>query len=138
MPAGYSGTPLAKKLGFKPGFRCCVIGAPKTYLGALAPLPEGVVFVDEISEDALDLIHIFTAERSELENLFPELKAGLKKNGMLWISWPKKSSRLTTDLAREDVREIGLAGGLVDTKVCAVDEIWSGLKFVYRVVDRAT
>ena len=136
MPAGYSGTPLAKKLGIKPQFDVIALNAPSHYQHLLAPLPEGVTFADSLEPGEHAFIHFFTTERDALEQDFGRLKAGLRKNGILWISWPKKSSDLKSDLTRDIVREIGLGHGLVDTKICAVDETWSGLKFLYRLTDR--
>ncbi len=136
MPAGYSGTPLAKKLGIKPEFDVIALDAPGHYQELLAPLPEGVTFSDSLGKGEHAFIHFFTTERGALEQRFAELKSSLRKNGILWISWPKKSSDLPSDLTRDIVREIGLSRGLVDTKICAVDETWSGLKFLYRLTDR--
>jgi hypothetical protein len=131
MP-GYSGTPLPKKLGIKPGLRVRLANAPldvrAELRGALADC------IDE--ESALDFAMLFTKSRSELKKEFPRLVKLLTPAGMLWVSWPKKSSGVATDLDENAVREIGLAAGLVDVKVCAVTEVWSGLKFVRRVKDR--
>lgn len=136
MPtAGYSGTPLAKKLGFKPGFRVRFVGAPAEYANLLGKLPADVT-VATATRGTFDLIHLFTKRSADLERQLPKLKAALAKDGMLWISWPKKTSGVATDLTGDVVRETALAGGLVDIKVCAVDETWSGLKFVYRRKDR--
>lgn len=136
MPAGYSATPLAKKLGIKPGATVVALGAPKNYRELLEPLPVDVEFSDRIGDGESSFIHHFSTARGELEILFPRLRESLAKTGILWISWPKKSAKVETDLTRESVREIGLGHGLVDTKVCAVDEIWSGLKFMWRLKDR--
>ena len=133
--AGYSGTPLIRKLGLKQGFRATAIGAPPTYLEDLGDLPPGVRF-DRLSRTGNDFIHLFVTARAELERQLPRLKARLERDGMLWVSWPKKSSDVPTDLSGNVVRELGLAAGLVDIKVCAVDETWSALKFVYRLRDR--
>lgn len=129
-PAGYSKRSLADKLGIKPGMRVAVISAPEGY-----PLPAGVKRVDPPAKP-LDFIHLFTVNRSELEKRVPDLKAMLVPSGMLWISWYKKTSKLPTDLDENIIREIGLEHGLVDVKVAAVDEVWSALKFVYRLKDR--
>jgi hypothetical protein len=131
--AGYSGTPLLKKLGIKPGFACVVSQAPKDYWDWLSPLPEKVKVV---KSGEADFIHLFVKERVVFETQFQENKKRLKKEGMMWISWPKKSSKVPTDLDENIIRDFGLKNGLVDVKVCAVDEIWSGLKFVYRLTDR--
>lgn len=134
MPAGYSGTPLVKKLGIKPDFKMLVINQPDHYLQILEGLPDGVEF-DE-SGAQVDFIHFFTKDANELREKLPELKARLQKNGMLWMSWPKKASKVPTDVDETLVRKEGLNIGLVDIKICAVDEVWSGLKFVYRTKDR--
>jgi hypothetical protein len=133
--AGYSGTPLAKKLGIKEKFRIALVGAPDGFRKELGELP-GVSFVTTV-QSQLDLILFFARTRSELERNFPRLAAKLAPAGMLWIAWPKKASGVATDLADYNVRQIGLDGGLVDTKVCAVNEVWSGLKFVIRLKDSA-
>ena len=134
MP-GYSGTPLAKKLGIKEGFRVALVGAPKGFRGELEGLPRNVEFVTSV-EQSLDLIVFFTKSQSELLGNFSRLAAKLAPAGMLWISWPKKASGVSTDLSDSIVRQTGLDAGLVDTKVCAVNDVWSGLKFVIRVKDR--
>ena len=133
--AGYSGTPLPRKLGLKSGFRAAVMGGPDDYFALLGDPPPDIEWVELPCEDA-DFVHLFVRNRSELEHLFPEVKGAIARDGMLWVSWPKKSSGVATDITGNDVREVGLLHGLVDVKVCAVDHIWSGLKFVYRVADR--
>lgn len=135
MPAGYSGTPLARKLGIQPGTRVIALGAPGDYPALLDPIPEGASLASELPGSA-DFIHFFTAERAELEARLPELEAALEPTGVLWLSWPKKAAKVPTDLDGNVVRQLGLAAGLVDVKVCAVDETWSGLKLVYRLKDR--
>jgi hypothetical protein len=139
MPsAGYSGTPLIKKLGLKPGQRACFLNAPEDFPKILGSLPMGIELIQRLPKTrSLDFIHYFTKERTKLEKSFPQLKAALNWDGILWISWPKGSSKVPTDLNENIVREIGLDAGLVDVKVAAIDETWSGLKFVYRVKDRA-
>jgi hypothetical protein len=134
--AGYSGTPLAQKLGFKEGFRAALVNPPKDFLKELGKLPANVQIVTENLRKPLDLIVLFTDSERILKREFPRLAQKLADNGMLWISWPKKSSGVATDLSENIIREIGLDAGLVDVKVCAVNEIWSGLKFVYRLKDR--
>lgn len=129
--AGYSGTPLAKKLGIKEGDKLYTKNAPSHYLELLAPLPIGVEVTARLS-DNLDLAHFFTHKRSELEKSLPALMEKIKQNGMIWVSWPKKASKLPTDITEDVIREVALPLGLVDVKVCAVDEIWSGLKLVIR------
>ncbi len=133
--AGYSGTPLAKKLGIKPGMRVIALGAPDDYAALLAPLPEGVVIVDRLEKDAA-FVHLFAADRAALDGALGEARDHLVKNGTLWLSWPKKASGVATDLDGNAIRSAGLGGGLVDVKVCAVDATWSGHKFVYRLADR--
>ena len=133
--AGYSATPLVKKLGIKPGFSVRLIDAPRGYLTALGRLPDDVRLLGRITKD-VSFIHLFAAKRSDLDRNLPKAKKALSKIGMLWVSWPKKSSRLVTDIDESYVRKAGLEAGLVDVKICAVDEIWSGLKFVYRTKDR--
>jgi hypothetical protein len=139
MPvAGYSGTPLIKKLGIKPGQRICILNAPQGYKKTLGALPASVVNLSRLSKThSLDFIHFFALQSRQLRVKFPELKSALNFDGSLWISWPKKSSGVKGDLDENIVRQIGLDGGLVDVKVAAVDEIWSGLKFVYRLQDRS-
>ncbi len=134
--AGYSGTPLIKKLGVKEGFRVCLIDAFDGYDALLQPLPAGVIVEREPVEQC-DFIQVFVRERRALQMWLPLLKACLLPNGMLWISWPKRTSSLATDLAGNIVREDGLGAGLVDVKVCAVNADWSALKFVYRLKDRS-
>lgn len=136
MP-GYSGTPLPKKLGIKPGFRVQFI-SPPTEVGA--ELREILADCELINDGAwkspLDFAMVFTRSQSELKKQFRRIAKLLQPAGMLWVSWPKKSSGVATDLDENKVREIGLTAGLVDVKVCAVTEIWSGLKFVRRLKDR--
>ena len=134
--AGYSGTPLPKKLGFKENFRAALVNAPKGFQKELGELPGNVKLSQQRLTAPLDLILFFVDSESRLKREFPKLAGKLDKNGMLWISWPKKSSGVVTDLTDNSVREIGLDAGLVDVKVCAVNDVWSGLKFVYRLVDR--
>lgn len=133
--AGYSGTPLARKLGIKSGYRAVLLGGPMNYFGLIADAPSDVAWVD-LDEGRADFVHFFSDSRGELEHMMPALKGAIVKDGMVWVSWPKKSSGVQTDLDGNLVRETGLRHGLVDVKVCAVDETWSGLKFVYRVEDR--
>jgi hypothetical protein len=133
--AGYSGTPLQKKLGIKPGMGMAVLHAPKDYFEWISPLPPDVrVTNDAVGDTAF--IHVFVVERKLFEKEFRKLKKKLAKDGMMWVSWPKKSSKVPTDLDENIIREFGLQEGLVDVKVCAVDEVWSALKFVFRLKDR--
>ena len=133
--AGYSGTPLPKKLGVKPNQRIALVNAPKDFTKLLGPLPENATIVKRLS-GSLDLIILFVDREQTLAKQFPILAGKLQSNGMIWIAWPKKSSGVTTDLVFEKVQRIGLDCGLVDVKICAVDEVWSGLKFVIRLKDR--
>lgn len=135
--AGYSGTPLAKKLGIKPDALVLLIGAPAGFPDTLTPLPEGVTIRTAARGKApADVIVLFSDRQSDLNRRLPALVERLSQAGGLWISWPKKSSGVATDLSDGVVREIGLATGLVDNKVCAVDDTWSGLRFVRRLKDR--
>ena len=133
--AGYSGTPLVKKLGIKPGSNIAFLNAPTGYANDL-DLPHGVT-INSRSTKLLDFAQIFVKSEKELKVGFSTYVKRLNASGMLWVSWPKKSSGVSTDLTENVVREVGLAEGLVDVKICAVSEIWSGLKFVYRLKDRA-
>jgi hypothetical protein len=139
MTAGYSGKPLIEKLGIKPGLTVAFVDVPDDYATLIGDLPMDVTETD-LHHGHIDFIHFFATTRQALEARFPELKAALKSNGSLWISWPKAtakgSARLPSDLGDNVVREIGLANGLVDVKVAAIDATWSGMKFVYRIVDR--
>ena len=134
--AGYSQRSLPDKLGIKPGTRVVALGAPPAYPSLLGRLPEGATLHSRLSKQA-SFIHRFVRRQDELRADFPRLARALNDHGMLWISWPKKGSGLDSDLNENVVREIGLSQGLVDVKVCAVDEVWSGLKFVRRIRDRA-
>lgn len=127
--AGYSGTPLTQKLGIKPGFRLRLLQAPENFISLLGPLPEDVVLAED---NALphDLVHFFTNSAAELHQVLPALRSTIKPNGCIWISWPKKASGLPTDVTEDVVRSLALSVDLVDVKVCAVDEVWSGLKLV--------
>jgi hypothetical protein len=131
MVAGYSGTPLWKKLGLKEGSKVVAIGAPKDYAALLQPLPKGVHFGKSVSA-ATDIVHLFTAQRKELGSLLKSYQQILKPTAMVWVSWPKKSSKVPTDITEDTIRELCLPLGFVDVKVCAVTEVWSGLKLVVR------
>lgn len=133
--AGYSGTPLAKKLGIKAGSRLWARGAPSGYRKLLAPLPEGVT-IGTRSGKNLDLVHCFTKSRRELALALPGMLKSIKRDGAIWVSWPKKVSKVPTDVTEDVIRELALPLGLVDVKVCAVDETWSGLKLVIRLQNR--
>jgi hypothetical protein len=125
-----------KKLGIKPGFTVWFVDVPEGYVDWLGPLPEGVEVTAGPRPGSCDFVHFFTTSRAALVARLPQLKAALAKDGMLWLSWPKKASGVATDLDGNGVRELGLAQGLVDVKVAAIDTVWSGLKFVYRLQDR--
>ncbi|MBV8389851.1 MAG: DUF3052 family protein [Mucilaginibacter sp.] len=133
--AGYSGTPLAKKLGIKGDFHVDLINAPEYYLCLFTDLPANLYFGND-KDVKVDLIHFFTKSREEYQSLLPQLKNRIKPNGSIWISWPKKSSKVPTDITEDVIRNFALQSGLVDIKVCAVDETWSGLKLVIPVKDR--
>jgi hypothetical protein len=133
--AGYSGTPLPSKLGLKEGFAVALLGAPSGFRRGLAPLPPRISWHDALCP-GLDCVVLFASDLAILEERFAPAAASLTAAGMLWVAWPKKASKVPTDLTEDRVRAHGLAGGLVDVKVCAVDEVWSGLKFVRRVGDR--
>ena len=135
QPAGYSGTPLPKKLGIKPGHRLGLIGAPADFDVTFGELPEDVV-VRRRARGRLDVVVAFFVERRALERRLDALRTTLDPAGGLWIAWPKRASGVLTDLDETVVRELGLAAGLVDNKVCAIDAVWSGLRFVYRLRDR--
>jgi hypothetical protein len=133
--AGYSGTPLVRKLGIKPGARLALIGAPEGFNAVLGELPDGVT-VRRRARGPCDVVVAFCVRRDQLRRRLPALRAALDPSGGLWIAWPKRASGVATDLGDGPVRELGLAAGLVDNKVCAIDETWSGLRFVYRLADR--
>ena len=137
---GYSRRSLVEKLGIKEGFRIAIFSAPENYAATLGRLPKDVVLMDSVraphASPSLDLIHCFVKNKEDLKARISALKQKISPDGVLWISWPKGSSGVSTDLNENVVREIGLKNGLVDVKVCAVDETWSGLKFVYRLKDR--
>jgi Protein of unknown function (DUF3052) len=129
--SGYSGTPLAKKLGIKDASRVCVINPPPNYLKLVAPLPRDASIGDRLSGDT-DIIHVFTTKRSELAKRLASLRTKIQPEAAIWVSWPKKASGQPTDITEDTIREVALPIGLVDVKVCAVDETWSGLKLVIR------
>ena len=133
--AGYSGTPLPKKLGVKPNQRIALVNAPNDFAKVLGRLPEDAAIVKRL-KGPLDLILLFVDREQTLAKQFPILANKLQSYGMIWVAWPKKSSGVATDLVFEKVQRIGLDCGLVDVKICAVDEVWSGLKFVIRLKDR--
>jgi hypothetical protein len=137
--AGYSGTPLVKKIGIKPGHRVALVDAPVGFKKELEDLPADVEFVSADGREKaapLDVVLFFMKSRATLENHLPKLKSRIAQAGMIWAAWPKKTSGVETDLNENIIRDSGLAIGLVDIKVCAINEIWSGLKFVVPVKDR--
>ena len=134
---GYSGKPLSQKLGIKPGHRVALVGAPSDVAPALEPLPEGVHVVAGPAGGAADVTLLFATRAADLERTFAAAARALPRGAMLWVAWPKKAARQPTDLTEDVVRRIGLATGLVDVKVCAVTEVWSGLKWVHRVTGGA-
>ncbi len=131
MAAGYSGTPLAKKLGIKEGSAIALLGAPKGFEGTLDGIPPGVQIRSRATGSA-DVVVSFHTERADLEARVPKLLDVLDINGGLWIAWPKKASKVPTDITEDTVREVFLPLGLVDNKVCAIDDVWSGLRVVWR------
>ena len=135
MPAGYSGTPLAKKLGIGPGTRIFLADAPKNYLDLVAPVPEGARIVKTADRET-DIAHVFATERARLAAQLRSSLARLRPDAAIWVSWPKKSSKVPTDITENTIRELALPMGLVDIKVCAIDDVWSGLKLVLRRQNR--
>jgi hypothetical protein len=129
--SGYSGTPLARKLGIRAGARVHVAGAPADYRALLEPLPEDVCFVARATAST-DLVHLFSLRRAALERRLPRLRATLAPTAVVWVSWPKRACGVATDVTADVVRAVALPLGFVDVKVCAVDDAWSGLKLVVR------
>jgi hypothetical protein len=133
---GYSGTPLAKKLGFKPGTKLVVVGdVPKEYRKWVSPLPERVTITSK-GKAPLEAAHVFVTKRAELSRHLVNLRKTLQQDGYVWVSWPKKASKVPTNITEDTIREVALPLGFVDIKVCAVREVWSGLKLVIRVSER--
>jgi len=133
--AGYSGRPLVDKLGIKPGIRIAILNAPRGYRATLGKLPAGVQVV-AAARGALSFIHLFVVSRTILETKIPALLRALTPDGSLWISWPKQASGVETDITEDVVRAVALPTGLVDVKVAAIDDVWSGLKLVRRIKNR--
>ncbi len=129
--AGYSGTPLSKKLGIVAGTTVCARFAPDDYHALLAPLPADVRFVAAAGKTA-DIVHLFTTERRLLTAELKKARTAIKPEAMVWVSWPKKASKVPTDITEDTIREVALPLGFVDVKVCAVNDVWSGLKLVIR------
>jgi hypothetical protein len=136
--AGYSGTPLAKKLGIKPGMTVVVIGYPGEYSALVAPMPERAEVRSGGGMPAVpvDILHLFTNSRDELFRVLDEARSFIKQDGMIWVSWYKKAAKLPSEITEDTIRDAALPLGLVDVKVCAVDEKWSGLKLVIRKENR--
>ena len=133
--AGYSGTPLAKKLGITATSRVALVGARTGFEDALTPIPEGARVSRRLTKD-LDMVVAFVTSRAELERAWARLTAALRPAGMLWVAWPKRASGVPTDMTEHAVRDVALPKGWVDTKVCAIDDVWSGLRCVLRVKNR--
>ena len=133
--AGYSETPLAKKLGIKDGMRLAALNAPKGYVSWLNGLPPTARVVSEVAKDAV-AVHLFATERQKLERALLRLRTTIDQDGFVWVSWPKKTSGVVTDITEDVIREVALPLGFVDVKVCAVTETWSGLKLVIRKAER--
>lgn len=133
--AGYSGKSLAAKLGIKEGARIYVANGPDNYQALLGPLPEGVTFVRRLT-DKVGLIHLFTKQAADLAAKLKDDRRLINPDAVIWVSWPKRAAKVPTDVTEDVVREVALPLGLVDTKVCAVDEVWSGLKLVIRLANR--
>lgn len=129
--AGYSGTPLAKKLGIQEGFKILAVGAPKAYRALLRPLPASVRFASK-PDRSVNLAHVFSTSRAELADTLLTWRRVLDPQAAAWVSWPKKSAKVQSEITEDVVREVALPLGFVDVKVCAVDEVWSGLKLVVR------
>jgi hypothetical protein len=134
---GYSGTPLAKKLGIAPGSRLLPVGAPADYAILLAPLPPDVEWHAN-ANNAVDIAHVFATRRGDLEKHLAALRQELRPDATVWVSWPKKAAKVATDITEDAIREVALPLGFVDIKVCAVDNVWSGLKLVVRVALRGS
>jgi len=129
--AGYSGTPLAKKLGITEGSRLVVKHAPDGYARMLAPIPQGATFQNAVSKDT-DIVHVFSDRKTTLKAELTALRRSIRSDAVVWISWPKKGSKVSTDITEATIRELALPLGFVDVKVCAVSDVWSGLKLVIR------
>ena len=136
LTSGYSGAPLSKKLGLKPGMTLVAVGdVPGAYRTWLGPLPEGVIIAGR-GMPPLGAVHVFTTQRAELVRHLQHLRKALHPDGFVWVSWPKKASKVATSITEDVIREVALPLGFVDIKVCAVSEVWSGLKLVIRVSER--
>lgn len=129
--AGYSGSPLAKKLGIKTSSRILLVGAPEGFVALLDPLPAGVAF-EHAAGPQVDIAHVFVTERLELDRQLAALRATMRDDAAVWVSWPKKAAKVATDITEDTIRELALPRGYLDIKVCAVSEVWSALKLVVR------
>ena len=129
--AGYSATPLIKKLGLQSGMKLYLVNAPADYYEWIAPVPENINIVSRMTA-GLDLVHVFSMDAAQLTKILQQTRNRLKPDGMIWVSWPKKAAKVATDITEDTIRTIALPMGLVDIKVCAVTEVWSGLKLVIR------
>ena len=132
---GYSGTPLTRKLGVQQDYSVLLVNEPKHYLSLFEDMPE-VNYIEKPTKQSVDFIHLFCTDKTKFEKQSLQLKSALKMTGILWVSWPKGSSKIKNDLGRDYIREFLLQNGLIDVKVCAVNQDWSGLKFMYRFKDR--
>jgi predicted CoA-binding protein len=132
---GYSGKPVHAKLGIKPGMSVSVVNAPADYEDLLEDPPKDVRYVRSVTE-SVDIVHVFSTSRRELQELLTKLVSRIRKDGVVWVSWPKKSAQVATDITEDAIREVAFPLGLVDVKVCAVSEVWSGLKLVIRRQNR--
>jgi hypothetical protein len=136
VAVGYSGTPLAKKLGLKAPMTLLTLGAPDGYAGWLGELPEGVVLTTTRGRGEVQAAHVFTTDATELRKHLTALRRALAPSGFVWVSWPKKASKVPTDVTEDVIRDVALPMGFVDVKVCAVTDVWSGLKLVIRKSER--
>jgi hypothetical protein len=136
MPAGYSGTPTARKLGLKPGQTVTVLNAPGDYARLVGGLPDGLDLRSSLRSKA-DIVHVFVTRATDLEKRIDAMRKAIEPDGAIWVSWPKRASKVPTDVTEDVVRGVALSHRLVDVKVCAIDETWSGLKLMIRLADRA-
>ncbi len=135
MPAGYSNTPTAKKLGLKEGGRVAVLNPPQSYAALIGSLPKSVTLTDRLNQP-VDVVHVFVTKQADLKSRIALMRKAIAPAGALWVSWPKKASKVPTDVTEDTIRALALASGLVDVKVCAIDDVWSGLKLVIPVAQR--
>ncbi len=135
MAAGYSNTPTPRKLGIKDGQRLCVLNAPKKYAALVGALPKDVELTDRLNQ-RVDMVHVFVTRQADLTSRIELMRKAIAPDGAVWVSWPKKASKVPTDVTEDTIRSLALARGLVDVKVCAIDDVWSGLKLVIPVALR--